>query len=817
MAKKNHRRKKEPPSAGARGGADAPVVEVPDVPRHARLLKLRLALREGAVAVSSALKANVSGPEHLDIDTPGERGVTLLGEACDSLYVEAALTLLEHGADPNFAGPTPDRSALYAAIETHARRSAQNAPSRGSALYLFMRLLAHARLDVEFCEQRSVLALTVPNTLSVGGLPADGARDVCVQLLRRGFSPHAPHARGSLLGAAWCFGHYQCAEALALFGADLSRGVRVSRSAPAVSVEELVRAAAARSGAPAGGGRVAAEGGGRVAAEGLHAHLVLSAAHVRSRVPFSRAALREGGDTARAELRRALEMAGSAALDAQYRCACACSAAAPFEAYSLWTMAEALASGLPIGAAWAAVRAEETADARCPTRQPDVLVCRSQRIRALDELPPRWAELPAVLGLKRALASAQTHAFPESPLAWRDRTLALIGRLSEPEQGEAGAPLLRASDAAQQRCLECAAALEDNQVSAHHYDAGEHLERLRLLASAAGAPLSPAHRALRYAAEADMLSKRAHHALARAVLQSTMTSFVPAPPGPSAAAAAPREGPRESVGSAWLRAHAELSALERAAWRMHEAAAHQPAQPGRGLHDLPLDLDRRVEYALAAEVHYWAECSETERTALAVIAGGHRHSNRPEPRSPAPLLAAEPERQARARLDLGALRAEDEAHLAACQARWRTFCLRWRCFDAPGAPSAAGRVGAEPDSPRAAAARGAAGGPSGAPAESAGGPAAAGAPAAGAPPEAFAAAASAPATDGARPAKKGPRGVCAHCGHCRAKGEPTMRKCGACRAVYYCDRECQRAGWHAHRLLCEASGAAGGRGEEQCA
>ena len=40
-----------------------------------------------------------------------------------------------------------------------------------------------------------------------------------------------------------------------------------------------------------------------------------------------------------------------------------------------------------------------------------------------------------------------------------------------------------------------------------------------------------------------------------------------------------------------------------------------------------------------------------------------------------------------------------------------------------------------------------------------------------------------------------------HCDHCgkRSWGGEKPKKCGGCGVVVYCDRECQRAAWQAHR------------------
>ena len=48
-------------------------------------------------------------------------------------------------------------------------------------------------------------------------------------------------------------------------------------------------------------------------------------------------------------------------------------------------------------------------------------------------------------------------------------------------------------------------------------------------------------------------------------------------------------------------------------------------------------------------------------------------------------------------------------------------------------------------------------------------------------------------------------GVRATCGACGAAdgGGVRLRACDACDAVRYCDRDCQRADWLSHRLVCE--------------
>ena len=48
--------------------------------------------------------------------------------------------------------------------------------------------------------------------------------------------------------------------------------------------------------------------------------------------------------------------------------------------------------------------------------------------------------------------------------------------------------------------------------------------------------------------------------------------------------------------------------------------------------------------------------------------------------------------------------------------------------------------------------------------------------------------------------------VCGACG--RVPLVP--RKCGRCRAEFYCDKDCQAAGWPAHRLNCKAGDAPAG-------
>lgn len=46
-------------------------------------------------------------------------------------------------------------------------------------------------------------------------------------------------------------------------------------------------------------------------------------------------------------------------------------------------------------------------------------------------------------------------------------------------------------------------------------------------------------------------------------------------------------------------------------------------------------------------------------------------------------------------------------------------------------------------------------------------------------------------------------GIAGHCGNCRQSGSVKLSKCAHCRAVYYCNRTCQRDHWGAgHRLDC---------------
>ncbi|PIL30596.1 hypothetical protein GSI_07297 [Ganoderma sinense ZZ0214-1] len=46
-----------------------------------------------------------------------------------------------------------------------------------------------------------------------------------------------------------------------------------------------------------------------------------------------------------------------------------------------------------------------------------------------------------------------------------------------------------------------------------------------------------------------------------------------------------------------------------------------------------------------------------------------------------------------------------------------------------------------------------------------------------------------------------------HCNNCgkRNWGGEKPKRCGGCGVVVYCDRECQRAAWKAHRLLCRSA------------
>ncbi|KAK0716180.1 hypothetical protein B0H67DRAFT_582541 [Lasiosphaeris hirsuta] len=48
-------------------------------------------------------------------------------------------------------------------------------------------------------------------------------------------------------------------------------------------------------------------------------------------------------------------------------------------------------------------------------------------------------------------------------------------------------------------------------------------------------------------------------------------------------------------------------------------------------------------------------------------------------------------------------------------------------------------------------------------------------------------------------------GVCRHCGLDRAKDGIDLKLllCGGCRKVKYCSKDCQRAGWRAHKSECK--------------
>eukprot|EP00741_Cyanophora_paradoxa_P011720 tig00020563_g11324.t1 len=50
------------------------------------------------------------------------------------------------------------------------------------------------------------------------------------------------------------------------------------------------------------------------------------------------------------------------------------------------------------------------------------------------------------------------------------------------------------------------------------------------------------------------------------------------------------------------------------------------------------------------------------------------------------------------------------------------------------------------------------------------------------------------------------RGNCVHvcCAACSAEGT-SLKECGRCRAVSYCNAECQRAHWRQHKAACKAA------------
>ncbi|RPA79985.1 hypothetical protein BJ508DRAFT_377369 [Ascobolus immersus RN42] len=47
-----------------------------------------------------------------------------------------------------------------------------------------------------------------------------------------------------------------------------------------------------------------------------------------------------------------------------------------------------------------------------------------------------------------------------------------------------------------------------------------------------------------------------------------------------------------------------------------------------------------------------------------------------------------------------------------------------------------------------------------------------------------------------------PKGICGSCG----RPDDKLLRCGRCRAIWYCGRECQRSHWKAHKQVCVASG-----------
>lgn len=56
--------------------------------------------------------------------------------------------------------------------------------------------------------------------------------------------------------------------------------------------------------------------------------------------------------------------------------------------------------------------------------------------------------------------------------------------------------------------------------------------------------------------------------------------------------------------------------------------------------------------------------------------------------------------------------------------------------------------------------------------------------------------------------------VCAHCGEKPEEGGKLM-KCAACKAAYFCGRDCQRAAWQSHKRLCVVPGATAGMSGER--